>query len=321
MASIASSKVALVVPTLNGGSLWREWLAQFATQTYRPAFSLVVDSSSDDDTAEAAERAGFKVMRIRRDQFDHGGTRQAAFSQLPPSIEFVIFMTQDAVLASPEAFQQLICAFEESCVGAVYGRQLPRPSADAIEAHARLFNYPDCSYRRCIDDVPKFGIKTAFISNSFAAYRCEALRQVGGFPGNLILGEDAYVAARMISAGWYVAYRSEAVVHHSHDYTFAQYFRRYFDVGVFHARESWIRDLAGQATGEGAQFVKSELKFLLKHAPLELPRSMVNSVAKFLGYKLGLMEEYFPTKVKVRMSMTRTYWKHEKDDHQLGQAV
>jgi rhamnosyltransferase len=63
---------------------------------------------------------------------------------------------------------------------------------------------------------------------------------VAGFPEKLILGEDMVVAARMLQAGWSVAYVSDAQVYHSHGYTIAQEFKRYFDIGVMHQDQAWI---------------------------------------------------------------------------------
>ncbi|BBI49658.1 hypothetical protein HORIV_20790 [Vreelandella olivaria] len=63
-----------------------------------------------------------------------------------------------------------------------FGRQLPHPDASPIAAHARYFNYPDESRVVATADIPRLGIKTAFLSNSFAAYRREALSARAGFP-------------------------------------------------------------------------------------------------------------------------------------------
>ncbi|MEA7581154.1 rhamnosyltransferase, partial [Salmonella enterica subsp. enterica serovar Anatum] len=35
------------------------------------------------------------------------------------------------------------------------------------------------------------------------------------------------------------------------------------------------------------RFVKSEIQFLLKNAPFWIPRALLTTFAKFLGYKLG----------------------------------
>ena len=111
-------------------------------------------------------------------------------------------------------------------------------------------------------DAAELGIKAAFMSNSFAAYRREALMAVGGFPKHVIFAEDMYVAAKMLMAGWKVVYEGSACCRHSHNYTIIEEFRRYFDMGVFHAREPWIRENFGGAGGEGLRYVKSELKYL-----------------------------------------------------------
>ena len=80
----------------------------------------------------------------------------------------------------------------------------------------------------------------AFISNSFAAYRVSVLKEVGGFPDDVIFGEDMFVATKMLKAGYKIAYAAGACVYHSHDYSLWQEMKRYFDMGVFHAREPWI---------------------------------------------------------------------------------
>jgi len=302
--------VALVVPTLNGGSLWRTWLEKFAEQSIRPARLLIIDSSSEDDTVPLAHAAGFEVITIARRDFDHGGSRQHGFNLVEPA-EFVIFMTQDAILANSNSLELLVNSIGKPEIGAVYGRQLPRPTADCIEAHARLFNYPETGHSRSIADAPRLGIRAAFLSNSFAVYRRVALEQIGGFPSRLIFGEDAYVATRMLAKGWQIAYCADAPVYHSHAYSWLEYFRRYFDVGVLHARERWIGELVGGSGGEGVRFVKSELRFLSRNAPLQIPRGLSYIAAKLFGYNLGLNEDKLPNWAKLRMSLNRNFWEQD----------
>jgi rhamnosyltransferase len=159
-----------------------------------------------------------------------------------------------------------------------------------------------------MSDSPKFGIKTAFISNSFAAYRRTALLSVGGFPSNTILSEDTYVAAKMLLAGWKIAYCADAMVYHSHNYGFIEEFKRYFDIGVFHAREPWIRQAFGQAEGEGMRYVRSELKYLWSKDYKLIPSAILRTILKLLGYKLGFMEQKIPMWLKVHLSMNKQYW-------------
>ena len=298
---------ALIVPTLNAGGRWREWLDAFEAQTFRPRHLLVIDSSSEDDTVRLAREAGFEVHSIPQCEFDHGSTRQLGV-QMVPDAEIVAFLTQDAVLAHPEASENLLASFDQPRIGAVYGRQLAHRDAGPIATHARLFNYPPTGQVRSLDDAPRLGIKTAFLSNSFAAYRRAALTDVGGFPSDTIFGEDTCVAAKMLLSGWKIGYCADAKVFHSHDYGLVEEFRRYFDVGVLHAREAWIRRNFGQAEGEGISYVRSELRYLWRTRRALILSAMLRTALKLVGYKLGVAERCLPLCLKRCMSENRRYW-------------
>lgn len=300
------NSIGLCVPTLNAGALWKEWLERTlpAATPYRV---LVIDSSSDDDTAEAARAAGLEVLVIARGDFDHGGTRQRALCYLD-DCDIVVFLTQDALLADGDALHALVTAFERDDVGAAFGRQLPHHDATPLAAHARLFNYPALSRVVGVEDIPKLGIKTAFLSNSFAAYRREALLEAGGFPSGTILSEDMMAGARLLQNGWRLAYQAKACVYHSHNYSLLDEFKRYFDIGVFHHREAWLLDWLGRAEGEGKRYVLSELRYLLRHAPWRLPEAGMRTLLKYAGYRLGKVEDRLPLGAKRRLSMHSRYW-------------
>jgi rhamnosyltransferase len=252
--------IAVIVPTRNAAGDWRAFASALVANV-EPQSVMIVDSSSTDGTAELAYAEGFQVYRVPLAEFNHGGTRQLAVNLLPEA-EILIFLTQDAVLGSPESIAGLLEAFEDPGIGAAYGRQLPRKDAEPIGAHARLFNYPERSGIRTLNSRGEMGLKTIFLSNSFAAYRREALMAVGGFPQDVIFGEDTITAAKLLLTGWKIAYVAEAQVYHSHGYSLMEDFRRYFDVGVLHARESWLLREFGSAGGEGGRFVRSELSCL-----------------------------------------------------------
>jgi rhamnosyltransferase len=300
--------VALCVPTLNPGALAAAFLSALAGQTRKPDTFIVIDSESTDQSRDAFADAGATVHVIKRGEFDHGATRQWA-TTLCGAADIVVFLTQDAVLADAQALQHLVACFDDQKVAAAYGRQLPRQGAGPIEAHARLFNYPAHSRVKTMADAAELGIKTAFISNSFAAYRLSALRELGGFPQKTILGEDTFVAAKMLMRGWAICYRADACVYHSHDYTIGEEFRRYFDTGVFHQQMPWIRERFGEAEGEGMRYMRSELSYLWREAPQLIPSAIVRNVAKLAGFRLGRFERMIPLAWKRRLSMNRGYWK------------
>lgn len=298
------SKIGLIVPTLNAGKLWPSWLEAFERQTRKPDYLLVIDSSSSDDTQDLARAHGFTVKVIARAEFNHGGTRQMGVDMMPEA-DIIAFLTQDALLANPDAIELLLAAFADERVGAAYGRQLPHRNAGPIAAHARLFNYPPESQLRGLEDRERFGIKTAFISNSFAAYRRGALMQAGGFPADTIMNEDTYAAGKMLAVGWKIAYCADAQVFHSHDYSFLDEFKRYFDIGVFHTHTPWLQQLVGGASGEGRRYVLSELRYLLKKAPWLIPSALLRTALKLLGFKLG---GSLPRTVSPYFSLHRSYW-------------
>lgn len=299
--------VCLVVPTYNPGPMWPKWCA--AVQRQLPTVQcLLVDSDSSDATYFSDLPAGWKLLRIAAADFNHGGTRSLVLRHVQPNTDVVVFMTQDALLAEPIALQRLVSAFADPSVACAYGRQLPHADATPLAAHARAFNYPAASHTVSMADQPQLGLKTCFLSNSFAAYRLADLLAVGGFPPDVILGEDMSVAARLLMRGRRVSYVAEACVYHSHNYTPAQEFRRYFDTGVFHARTPWLLATFGEASGEGLRFVRSELAYVWRYAPTLIPAAIASTLAKWLGYKLGRIEAHLPLVFKRWCSMHKGYW-------------
>ena len=305
-------KCAIILPTRNPSTSAVK-LVEKLDNLKNDILKYVIDSDSTDGTREFFLSRGWLVERINATDFNHGGTRQWAVEQFPDA-EIAVFLTQDALPTDEKTISNLLAAFEDPKVGCAYGRQLPHPGASPLGAHARLFNYTGESRVKSLVDAPQLGIKTAFISNSFAAYRISALKEAGGFPVHTILSEDTYVAAKMVLAGWKVAYCAEAQVYHSHDYTILQEFQRYFDIGVFHGREPWIRQAFGAAEGEGLRFICSEWRYLLKQGYWYLiPGAILRTAAKFIGYKLGMLEEKLPWKWKRKLSMHTRFWDQDRE--------
>lgn len=308
--SIDPARVSVVIPILNAGAYLPVLLPALAEQGLAPEQFLVIDSESDDGSCDAFRAFGATVVGIERSTFNHGGTRQLAVD-MRPEADIVVMLTQDAIPQGPGTIARLVDAFADPEVGMAYGRQLPRTVARGIERHARLVNYPPRSETRGLDDRAQAGVKTVFCSDSFAAYRVTALSAVGGFPQDAFFAEDQLVAGRMLIDGWRIAYRGDAEVTHSHGYTIGEEFRRYFDVGVFHGRNRWLIDTFGTAEGEGLRFIRSELAYLARHDPLQLPSAIVRTFAKYGGYKMGSREAKLSNRWKQRLSMQPFYWRRQ----------
>jgi len=297
----------LVIPTLNAAEYWPLLSAALKSQTVALERVLIVDSSSTDGTAQMAAAAGFDVISITRAEFNHGRTRQMAAERMSDA-DIIVYMTQDALLLEAHSIARLIEPFCDPEVGAVYGRQVPHSDAGPFETHARHFNYPETSCVKSWEDRKSLGIRATFLSNSFSAYRSQALCAVGGFPGDTIMAEDALVAGKMLMAQWKIAYVAEATVLHSHQFSIADEFKRYFDTGVYHSRESWLLENFGKASDEGRRFVFSELKALWPSHLHLIPASGVRTLAKFVGYRLGLLEASLPARLRRKLSLHKRFW-------------
>ena len=205
--------------------------------------------------------------------------------------------------------ENIVKVFENQKIGAAYGQQLPYENTNPFGKHLRTFNYGEESYIRSKGDIRQHGLKTAFLSDSFAAYRKSTLKAVGWFKNGLIVGEDTFAGAKMILANCSLAYVAEAKVYHSHSYTVWQEFQRYFDIGVFHRTESWILKEFGNAEGEGLRYIKSELKYLLDNRFWYLiPEFFIRNSMKYTGYKLGQNYEKLPLWMIKKCSMHHRWW-------------
>ncbi|MEY8199364.1 MAG: glycosyltransferase family 2 protein [Colwellia sp.] len=301
----------MVVPTYNGGVVFEQCAKSLSTQDGDAHRILVVDSSSTDNTIEVAKRYGFEIESIDSSSFDHGGTRNMALSMVG-EVDYVVFLTHDAVLESDSAISKVIAFCEKNNLSAACGKQLPHKNATIISSHAREFNYPSKSRISDKSSIQEYGLKAAFCSNSFAVYRLRDLQAVGGFPESLIFGEDMYAAAKLILSGKKVGYCAEAAVFHSHNYSISQEFRRYFDIGVLHGLENWLLKEFGSVSGEGLKFVLSELKAIGLRHPVMFVSSFIRTGAKLLAYRLGCLSSRLPVSVCAFLSMNKSYWVKSK---------
>jgi rhamnosyltransferase len=300
--------VAVIVLTRNAGRLWPEWLKAIRQQTVEAGRYLVIDSMSSDHTAELARVDGMEVVKIAPQDFNHGGTRQLAV-ELCPDADLLVFLTQDAILRQTDSLETILNHFaQDSRVGMAYGRHLPRADAGLLERHARGFTYPPQASVRDRESFRHMGYRAAFSSDVYAVYRASALRSIGGFPQHIIVSEDSYVAARLLLAGWKAVYSADSTVEHSHGYSLIQTFRRYFDVGVFHACEQPLMRMVGAPDREAGAYVRSLIGYLAGRRKRLLPLAALQTLVKLLGFRLGQRYAQLPRGLCERISIQKAYW-------------
>ena len=302
---------AIAIPTYNAGSLFKSVLQSIAEQDVQPSQLLVMDSGSDDDTVKISETYNAQIVKINNRDFDHGGTRNKCVSLLKEEVTHVVFLTQDAVLASKQSISMLLKAFDDPKVAVAYGRQLPAKNASKIAEHSREFNYPaESKYENIENYSGKPSIKTIFSSNSYAAYDRRLFDALEQFNDPSIMSEDLLFAAKAILAGHSVCYQAKATAYHSHNYTLKQHFRRYFDTGYSHYLNRKLLSNFKTAEKEGWKYIASELKFLFLsgHILSVLFYVPLLTGIRYLAFKVGYYANYWPKKLSIRLSMNKQFW-------------
>lgn len=276
--------ISIIIPTYNAGKEFEKLALMIKKQTVNINQVLVIDSTSTDETVKIANKYGFTVEIIPKSEFGHGKTRQYALEKV--TTEIVVFLTQDSLLYDEFSVEKLVqCLVSDKEIAAVYGRQMPYENTGILGRFARLYNYPPISKINNFDDIKERGIKTAFLSDSFSAYKKTLLNKIGGFP-DVNFGEDTYVAAKLLMNGYKTAYCAEAKVYHSHDYSLIEQYKRNKEIGKFHRQEKWLLETFGKAEGEGLKFIVNEAKYLVENGKFYyLPIAFLHNAVKYLGYR------------------------------------
>jgi rhamnosyltransferase len=275
---------------------------------------LIVDSSSTDNTLKIAGSFGVNTLRISRNEFNHGATREKARKHIGSDI--VVMMTQDAYPLNNTMLEHLVRPLLQGEASVSYARQIPHEGADIFEGFPRFFNYPSVSHSRDIGDLKKYGVFTFFCSNSCAAYLNSALDEIGGIT-SILTHEDYFAVARLLQKGHRIAYVADAVVRHSHKYSLLQEFKRYFDAGYVRAENPWVTEIAGNAESRGKEFFIAFLKEVARKRPLLIPYAFLNTFVKLFGFRVGYYSLNAPLWFKKMFSSQKNYWIsiYYKDNH------
>jgi len=299
-----NSSVGVLLLTLNAEKHLHDCLLPVINSTLKPKV-LVIDSSSQDKTAEIAKDFGAEVLIIQKNEFNHGATRERGRKLL--NTDIVVFQTQDAYPMDETMLNKLVAPIQESKSEIAYGRQIPHDSSGLFESFPREFNYPLMSNLRSIRDVQKYGVYTFFNSHSWAAYLNSALDKAGGIE-IMLSSEDYFTTAKMLNEGFKIAYVSESIVKHSHRYNLIQEFKRYFDTGYVRKKYPWVNEIVGQAETRGSKLLGALLKRTAGENPVMLPYAIFSSIVKWLGFRIGYFGSGLPVWMKKKLSGQPYYW-------------
>lgn len=253
--------VSAVIVTLNAEAYIGNLLAKIQGQTVKPCEILVMDSESEDNTAGICREYGVEPIRIRRNDFNHGGTRDYALRLCKG--DYVLMLTQDAIPADNCLIEKMALSLKQNeRMAACYGRQMPREDATYMEGLIREYNYPEQSHVYSCEDIPTHGIKTFFMSDVCAMYKKEAYLSIGGFEKDIKTNEDMLFAARAIQSGYSIGYAADARVIHSHNLSLSEQYKRNYIQGYEIERHKDLLTAKSQ-NSEGMKLVKHVSKQML----------------------------------------------------------
>lgn len=300
------TSLAVVIPVLNAEKHLKRLIKSLHSQQRKADEILVIDSGSEDHTVSIAKSLGVDLLELEPGQFDHGATRNSGVSRTKS--EVVIFMTQDALPVNEYTLENLVKPLQQKKIVISYGRQVPGPDATPSEKFLRLSNYPPVSIVKSAGSISSMGIRAFQNSDVCSAYKRREFEALGRFPEPVVCNEDMIMAARAIFTGYSVAYTADALVFHTHELSPGQLFKRYFDIAASLEHEPRIMEQAA-AEQSGLDFFKKQLKFLKNEKCLaHLPRVILETGAKYTGYRCGLKHRVFPAALKKHLGMNRLYW-------------
>ena len=294
--------ISVLLLTKNGSRDLERVLPALYHQQDVPDFEVIaIDSGSTDSTVSLLQRYPVRLRRIAPQTFHHARTRNLAASIATG--QFLVLLSQDAVPASDRWLNTLLANFADPKVGAVYGRQLPRPGS-FTERHETL----DTVYgaKRFVKDPAHrngLGYRFYHFSDANAAIRRDVW-QATQFPEDLKVFEDLGIAKRMLDSGWKIVYEPEAAVIHSHNHTTIGLFKRYFDIG-YTLKRLRIWDAPGtrkSLTRDAWKLVEKKLKRARNERSTPFGAGLRQDIAKGFGLFLGLNQAVLPLALKRHFS-------------------
>jgi len=263
--------------------LVEQTLAALSRQTI-PLRLLALDNASTDGTREAVTACATRLVDVPAGAYVPGRVLNEAMTLTDGPV--VVFLNADCTPQHDDWLERLLAGLDDPGVGAVFGRQVPRPGAHPLHARDTEAAYGDgtrqATWRHCF---------------SMAA---SAIRRVdweaSPFREDLQYSEDIDWSWRLRQRGRGVRYVVDAVATHSHDYTLRQLARRHYGEGCAEAAifewSAWQASLVRYSLLPWGRQVLDDVRWALGsgewRAALEAPlMRAVQAAGRRAGFRAG----------------------------------
>jgi len=234
-------RASVIVPTKNGGEIYKKVLDKILLQKLDESYEIIIiDSGSKDNTVAYTKEKqkvyeNLKIIEINPSEFGHGKTRNYGASLAQG--EFLLFLTQDALPYDENWIFEMIKPFElsENIVG-VFGKHLAYDECDVFEKHNLQIHFDNFGEgiivykmedKERYDNDEGYRHLLCFYSDNASAMRKSIWMDIPYKDVNF--AEDQLWAKTIIEQGYSKAYASNAIVYHSHNYSFKERLMRSYD--------------------------------------------------------------------------------------------
>ena len=290
--------ISVFVPVYNGEKYLTELIESVLLQELPLGYGLdfiITDSGSKDKSVEIIKSYENRIRfdQIPNSEYGHGKTRQRA--ALMAKGEYILYLSQDATPASTRWIIDMIEPFFISDkVGAVFGRQIPRPTAvPTIKREvATVFGAlgaPDSLIihrEKSLVDGEKVNELNTFFSDVNSAVRKDLITTIPF--RDIAYAEDQALAQDIQSAGYLKAYSVRGSVWHSNEYTISEFRKRKYDeyIGLIQSVDYVIERPLKTVLSGWIRPTLHDIRFTLKDGEYGKKRKLYYLLLSF-GYNIA----------------------------------
>lgn len=254
-------KVSIIMRVYNEMPYIKYALRKLKQQSFQDYELIVVDSGSTDGSYQLAEKANPEIIyQIPAGSYVPGRVLNEAIGKA--SGEIIVFNNSDCIPQNDYWLENLIRPFEQDKhTIATFANQVPRPDASPLVRK---------DYERAFGDGSLSSKWKHFFSLASSAIRKDIIL-LYPFNPTIQFSEDSEWSWRMKQMGKKFTYVPDAIVEHSHNYTWKGLIKRYTGEGK--AEKEIYKEPRGLFVkvvllSAGAEFIRDAL-YLLKHRELQ----------------------------------------------------
>ncbi len=282
-------QIDIVCPVYKGFHYLEPLYNSFFTQEHIEINRIVfpITDSKDEEMNKILDFVKSKNIThfiVQKEQFSHSLTREIAIKEYCES-NIVVMISQDIKLTNESVFYNLVKDIHSDETVYNYARQIC--TNKSIEKYIRTKNYPKDSCIISKEDIDKLQLMAFFASDACSAYNRDTFIKLNGYNGyNVMMSEDMLYSKIILDAGYKKKYCADAVVDHSHKYTFKQLYRRYYDTGVFYKQVKIFDNY--KTTDSGLKLALYVLRKAICRFDIPvLIRWLPDMTSRYLGMKKG----------------------------------